>query len=406
MKPLSPQSLAWMLLLIFSCKKITTVKPPDEEVLARPLHGLTSAQLALHLEGDAQFGKIFSETEGLGPVFIHNSCQGCHVGDGKGNPNHNLTRFGKYESDGLIWNPMISEGGPQLQHRAIANYQPEILPDGVAKSLFIAPNASGMGYLEAVEDQLLLEIAEKQAAEGIVSGVPQLVDPPEFFNPKYHHKNINGKYIGRFGRKASALGLLQQTVAAYKNDMGITSDFDLEDPVNSSLSPMAGDAVSDPEISSGVVKSVSFYLETLQAPQRRNKDNEEVISGEQIFRVSGCNYCHLETLKTGKSNITALNLVEFHPYTDLLLHDMGQELDDGYTENAAKTYEWRTAPLWGLGLQSQSQGGKIFLMHDGRAQSYDQAIQYHGGEADFSRKYYNTLSEKEKSQLALFLNSL
>lgn len=389
-----------------SCKKLLPKPPEEQEALAGPVKGLTSSQLALHLEGDKQFAKIFSEAEGLGPVFNNTSCQNCHAGDGKGNPNHNLTRFGKYEPDGITWNPMLAEGGPQLQHRAISNYQPEILPAGAASSGFLAPNASGMGFLEAVEDQYLLDIAEKQASEGIVSGVPQYIKAPDFFQPEYHHKVKNGKYIGRFGRKGSAVSLLQQTVGAYKNDMGITSDFDMEDPVNFAVSSLAGDNVSNPEISAEVVKAVTFYLETLKAPPRRDKDDEEVREGENIFRNIGCNKCHIETLKTGKSNIAALNEAEFHPYTDLLLHDMGPELDDGYTENQAGTSEWRTSPLWGLGLQFQSQGGRIFLLHDGRASSYDEAILLHGGEGDFSRALYKMLNESDKEKLVKFLNSL
>lgn len=399
-------SIIFFQVAAYSCKKLLPKPPGEKEVLAKPVKGLTPSQLALHLEGDRQFAGIFGEAEGLGPVFNNSSCQNCHAGDGKGNPNHNLTRFGKYEQDGATWNPMFSEGGPQLQHRAVNNYQPEVLPAGVASSEFLAPNASGMGFLEAVEDQFILDMAAQQALEGIVSGVPQYIDAPDFFQPEYHHKIKNGKYIGRFGRKGSAVNLLQQTVAAYKNDMGITSDFDMEDPVNYAVSSLAADKVPDPEISSDVVKAVAFYLKTLQAPPRRSQDDEDVIAGEVIFRQIGCNKCHIETLKTGKSNITALNEVEFHPYTDLLLHDMGPELDDGYTENEARTSEWRTSPLWGLGLQFQSQGGRIFLLHDGRAVSYEEAILLHGGEADLCRTQYKTLGEPEKEKLTKFLNSL
>ncbi len=397
--------LLFTVIIVYSCKKLLPKPIESENTLAQPVDGLTQSQLKLHLEGDRQFAKIFGESDGLGPIFIHNSCANCHVDDGKGNPNHNLTRFGKYESDGS-WNPMIMQGGPQLQHRAISNYQPEVLPAGVKSSQFTAPNASGMGFLQAVEDQYLLNIAAQQAAEGIVSGVPQYVTPADFFQPSYHHKSNNGKYIGRFGRKASAINLLQQTVGAYKNDMGITSDFDMEDPVNFSISSNATDNVPNPEVNADVVKSVAFYLETLAAPKRRNKENEDVKKGELIFKNIGCEKCHRETLHSGKSNISALNEVDFHPYTDLLLHDMGSDLDDGYTENEAKTSEWRTSPLWGLGLQFQSQGGRIFLLHDGRATTYDAAIQLHGGEATFTSDKYKLLNETEKEQLVKFLNSL
>jgi len=120
----------------------------------------------------------------------------------------------------------------------------------------------------------------------------------------------------------------------------------------------------------------------------------------------GCVSCHHETLETGISEINALNNVEFHPYTDMLMHNMGFELNDGYTEGTAETYEWRTPPLWGLGLQNESQGSKVFLLHDGRATSYEECIQYHGGEASFTRDAFNLLTDAEKEQLSKFLNSL
>ena len=120
----------------------------------------------------------------------------------------------------------------------------------------------------------------------------------------------------------------------------------------------------------------------------------------------GCENCHKSTLRTGPSEIKALNQVEFHPYTDMLMHDMGTKLDDSYTEGSVTTSEWRTIPLWGLGLQKDSQGGQMFLLHDGRASSYDEAIQFHGEEASTSRDAYNNLTSTQKEQIIKFLNSL
>jgi CxxC motif-containing protein (DUF1111 family) len=111
-------------------------------------------------------------------------------------------------------------------------------------------------------------------------------------------------------------------------------------------------------------------------------------------------------MKTANSPIAALSNKTFYPYSDLLLHDMGPALDDGYTEGSAETYEWRTPPLWGLGLSTSSQGGNYFLMHDGRARSIDQAIILHGGEATTSRNNYQSLSQTEKDKLIKFLESL
>ena len=125
-----------------------------------------------------------------------------------------------------------------------------------------------------------------------------------------------------------------------------------------------------------------------------------------MFSQIQCASCHVPTLQTGYSSIEVLSNKEFHPYTDLLLHDMGPGLDDSYTEGFAETYEWRTPPLWGLGLSRDAQGGGYFLMHDGRATSIEEAILLHGGEAEQSKNNYNQLQETEKQQLLAFLESL
>jgi CxxC motif-containing protein (DUF1111 family) len=154
------------------------------------------------------------------------------------------------------------------------------------------------------------------------------------------------------------------------------------------------------------VNDVVFYLQTLKAPIQRSPDNEEIKNGKALFMEIGCEKCHKQTLTTGTSPITPLSNQDFHPYTDLLLHDMGNELDDGYTEGSAKTYEWRTPPLWGLGLSPNSQGGRYFLMHDGRAETIEEAILLHGGEGSSSRDNFNQLTAEEKTSVINFLKSL
>jgi CxxC motif-containing protein (DUF1111 family) len=131
-----------------------------------------------------------------------------------------------------------------------------------------------------------------------------------------------------------------------------------------------------------------------------------VQQGQAIFGQINCAGCHRPTMQTGYSPISVLSNKEFHPYTDLLLHDMGPGLDDGYTEGSAKTFEWRTPPLWGLGLSKNSQGGSWFLLHDGRAHSLEEAILLHGGEAANSRQLYQNLSQQDKQKLIRFLESL
>ena len=180
--------------------------------------------------------------------------------------------------------------------------------------------------------------------------------------------------------------------------MGVTSLFE---PID----PYSGLEV-DPEVSTQTVHDVVFYLKTLKAPIQRNQDDPDVLAGKQIFSDIQCASCHTPTLTTGFSPISALSNKEFHPYTDLLLHDMGPGLDDGYTEGYALTSEWRTPALWGIGLSKDAQGGSYFLLHDGRAMSIEEAILLHGGEAQQSRDNYNQLSEAEKELLIKFLESL
>lgn len=391
---------------IVSCSKLLPKPVAPEETLGEPLEGLTPSQLALHIEGDEQFAKKFSQAEGLGPIFVQASCENCHAGDGKGNPFNNLTRFGKYDTSGA-WNPMLLQGGPQLQHRSISGYSPEQVPAGTASSQFIAPSAGGLGFLEAVNDAALLALADSNDANADgISGIVHWVNPPPYFIPKASHVSNSGKYIGRFGRKAGSIDLLQQTAGAYRNDMGITSPQEMTDPINYAVSSQNGDNVADPEISGATVNAVAFYLRTLKAPPRRNADDPDVIAGSTIFVQTGCAKCHTPSMTTGPSEIEPLNYKTFSPYTDLLLHDMGAGLDDGYAENSAKTFEWRTPPLWGLGIQETMQGGQMFLLHDGRAKTFEEAILLHGGEGANSKNNFNSLSSSDKDKLIKFLKSL
>lgn len=395
--------------LAVACSKFLPDAPKGQEVLAEPIEGLSSGQLRKHIIGDEEFAHVFSELDGLGPIFVQNSCESCHIGDGKGSPFNNLTRFGKYNADST-WNPMINEGGPQLQHRSISGHQPEKVPTGAASTQFLAPNVSGLGYLAAVEDASILALADPMDTDGDgISGIVNEIDAPDWLiiDERYHQALPNGKYIGRFGRKAAAINLLMQTVGAYKQDMGITSDFDTQDPINYATSTFSGDdGTPNPEVSGTTVGNVVFYLQTLKAPTRRDENKPSVQEGENIFNTIGCNKCHSPTLTTGMSEIEALNQVSFAAYTDMLLHDMGPELDDSYTEGIVGPREWRTMPLWGLGLQKESQGGSMFLLHDGRASNYKEAIQFHGGEGSNARNQFQSLSSGDQDKVIEFLNSL
>ncbi|MEE9169071.1 MAG: di-heme oxidoredictase family protein [bacterium] len=395
-----------LIFLWIGCQSLLPTAPEAEDVLAEPIPELTPQQLENHLIGDEEFGRIFGERSGLGPLFVSNACESCHIGDGKGHPLTTLTRFGRYL--GAAWDPMREQGGPQLQHRAISGYDPETIPsEATGVTRLMPPAITGLGYLEAVQDELILALADPEDADGDgISGVPNWISPPDYFVERPHHLPSNGQYIGRFGKKAGAIDLLHQIVTAYKEDMGITTDFDTEENYNVQTGVFTGDDVEDPEANASVVRNVVFYVKTLKTPPRRNKNDPDVLEGEQLFRRINCVGCHVPTLLTGKSDVAAINESAFHPYTDLLLHDMGPELDDGYTEGTASTSEWRTAPLWGIGLAEDSQGGEAFYLHDGRARTLEQAIQLHGGEAADSGASFTSLSAKEKEQLISFLKSL
>jgi CxxC motif-containing protein (DUF1111 family) len=391
-------SAMWLIVIgLQGCALIEPPAPSDDSLLDGPISGLSGEENRRFLAGDAAFNdEVFTRSTGLGPIFVATSCGTCHAGDGKGHPFSALTRFGQSDSTG---NQFLDQGGPQLQHLAIPGFQPEQLPAGATSSLFIPPANTGLGYLEAVSDADILAMADPLDLNGDgISGVPNYVELPDFVTPSANAIPRGGKYIGRFGRKAAAYNLLKQTVSAYHQDMGIASEYIPVDILSGQR--------CDPEVSSQTIADLVFYLQTLKAPIQRTPADATVGTGKQLFIQIGCEACHKATLKTSASDIAALSEVTFHPYTDLLMHDMGSGLDDGYTEGTALTSEWRTTPLWGLGLSANSQGGSLYLMHDGRAHSIQEAIELHGGEAAGSKDRFLQLTENEKDAVITFLNSL
>ncbi len=390
-------TICLMVAIMVSCEKILPPEPAEDEILDGFVEGLSNQQSAQFLKGDIAFNdEVFTAQTGLGSIFVANSCGSCHAGDGKGHPFTTLTRFGQIDETG---NQFLHLGGPQLQNRALPGFTPEQIPAGATFSKFTPPALTGLGFLTFVSDADILAMADPNDADGDgISGVPNWIDVPTFVAIHQNAVSQGGKYIGRFGKKASVYDLLQQTVNAYNEDMGITSLFSPVD-VYSGLE-------IDPEVSTQTIHNVVFYLQTLKAPIQRNQNDAQVIQGKNIFNQINCAGCHKPTLTTGYSPIAPLSYKIFHPYTDLLLHDMGSGLDDGYTEGNAKTYEWRTPPLWGLGLSPNSQGGQYFLMHDGRAKSIEEAILMHGGEATNSKMQYQNLSPADKDALIKFLKSL
>lgn len=386
-----------MLFALISCEDLIPGAPDENELLDGPTEGLTHGEQLQFLKGDIAFNdEVFSSANGLGPGFVATSCGSCHAGDGKGHPFTTLTRFGQTRPNAL---PNLSIGGPQLQNRAIPGFEPEKLPNGVPFMKFTPPAVTGLGFLAALTDRQILQNVDSLDQDGDgISGVPNFVIPPSYFIKQPFHEPVNGRIIGRFGKKAAAIDLLQQTVGAYNQDMGVTSTFEPVDPMSQ--------LTTDPEVSDQTIRDVVFYLRTLKAPIPRSEQDEQVLIGKALFTEIQCASCHIPEWTTPSSDILALSNKTFFPYTDLLLHDMGPALDDGVTEGSAETYEWRTPALWGLGLSPNSQGGSYFLMHDGRAKSIEEAIVLHGGEAENSKNQFSSLSEDDKEALIKFLKSL
>lgn len=383
--------------MLMACDGIPTHAPADHELLDGTIPNLSMEQSTRHLLGDAAFNdEVFTRRTGLGPLFVASTCGACHPGDGRGHLSTALIRFGQ-SAPGV--NEWIGRGGPQLQQHALPGYDAEQLPAGVASSVFLAPIATGLGFLDAVSDETILEYADEHDVNGDgISGRPSRIPNPGYLVLRKNANVQSSGLIGRFGRKASAYDLLHQTAIAYNQDLGVTSVFE---PVDAH-----SNVQTDAEVSTQTVNNVVFYLQTLKAPPRRNASDPTVMRGEQVFTKVGCHECHRASMTTGYSPIVGLSEVTFSPYTDLLLHNMGPELDDGYTENNATSDEWRTTPLWGLGLASKSQGGTMFLLHDGRARSITEAIEFHGGEGAKARGLFRLLPAHEQQDLVNFLLSL
>ncbi len=402
---------------------------------------LASHRESIHEIGDIAFEQTFVTVPspvnpGLGPIFNNVSCTSCHINDGRGRPpigNEQITSLlirisipGADVHGGP--NPVPGFGG-QLQQRNVfgssAEAQVKIiyndqsytfadgeayslryptyslenpyipLPAGMMYSPRIAPPVFGLGLLEAVDESDILALADVGDRNGDgISG-----------KPNYVWNAVQGKKtLGRFGWKAANPSILQQTAAAYNEDIGITNFVFTSE---SSYSQSQYDGFDDEyEVSDSLLTSVAFYIRTLAVPARRAADNSIVRAGKQIFIDAKCSACHVSQLntKTDVSFPEISNQVIF-PYTDLLVHDMGPDLADNRPDFDADGQEWRTSPLWGIGLTRIVNGHQNFL-HDGRARTLIEAIMWHGGEATQSREYVRNLSKTDRDTLIKFLESL
>lgn len=422
----------------------TTIFDASSHAFSIPAPNLSASAFEKHLEGDVEFEAVFVTAPavvnpGLGPIYNNVSCINCHSRDGRGRPPDPdeglvslLFRLSLPKAEDAIDGkpPIPVPGfGTQLNNRAIVKASPEgkvkidyteqtlttvdgtrvhlrypnytvtetyqPLPENVEVSPRVAPVVFGLGLLEAIPEETILAYADEVDVDGDgISG-----------KPNYVWDVVEKRYaLGRFGWKANQPTLIQQVAAAYHDDMGVTTSlFSTENSAGQSQLTEHG---VTPEVRDEILEVVTFYVQTLAVPARRNVDNPQVKQGEQLFAKAQCASCHVPTLRTGVlAGVPSVSNQTIHPYTDLLLHDMGPDLADNRPDFHASGREWRTPPLWGIGLVRRVNGHTNFL-HDGRARDLMEAILWHGGEAEVSRQAVEQMSKSERDALIAFLESL
>jgi CxxC motif-containing protein (DUF1111 family) len=425
-----------------------TVNESTRHAFSRPAGNLSVAQRGEFFIGNAFFNSPWvvapasaGARDGLGPLFNARSCDACHNNDGRGQPpvsedeqpvslviqfatstpGHN----NEPQADpnyGVNFNPFAiggvpAEGKVRIHHSEIAGtYQdgtpytllaPEYLFEELAYgelaadtklSPRIAPAVFGSGLLEAIpEEQILDRNDPEDANKDGISGRPNYV-----WDPLVSHA-----VLGRFGWKLNQPDIGHQTAAAFSSEIGMSSSVrPLQICTAAQTACSAAPTGGEPEISDEIFDHMIRYQRMLAVPVRRNLDSPEVKRGAKLFLESGCESCHRATFKT--SNIAEqpwLSNQTIHPFTDLLLHDMGDALADGRADFAASGSEWRTPPLWGLGLQ-KTVNGHTRLLHDGRARDVSEAILWHGGEGENAKQAFRKLSKQDREALLKFIDSL
>ena len=395
------QGVVLLLLMInLSCDKLLTTAPKEGDDFETSFDPLPNELNTMFADGDEGFDHAFTPSEGLGPIFNNVACAACHSADGRGTPNEALVRY----SRGFDIIP--NEGGPQHQDKAIPGVPIEQIPSDAETSVRMPPAVFGMGLIEAIPETTFLSNEDPTDADGDgISGRINWVTAGDFV-PSTAVGGGSGLQIGRFGLKANVSSLLEQVVNAYHQDIGITSDFiPVENNHQQGEGIAIGDLVPDPEISAQTVLDAVVYVRLL-SPPARGDITPEVTRGESLFNGIGCVSCHVSSMKTDVRNVPQLSQVDANLYSDLLLHDMGNALADFRPDGSADGFEWRTTPLWGLRLVPEFLDGTAFYLHDGRANTLEDAINFHGGEAKAASDAFTALSQDEKNALIFFLNSL
>lgn len=439
----------------------TTKKRVNRDSFSFPSANLTFEQQQTFALGNGFFRKLWvsapsstSSSDGLGPLFNARACQNCHLKDGRGRPPFengepsdsiflrlSVPPSTEAEKAALASHALsvIAEPtyGTQLQESAVPGLKaeghmkidyadvPVTLGDGTVVTLRspkysiadlgfgpmaedvmmsprVTPQMIGLGLLESIPAEDILAHAHPVDGDGI-SGKPNWVHDP-----------ISGEVmLGRFGWKAGAPSIRVQAAEAFAGDLGISTplinkpygDCTERQPECLAL-PTGENAPGEPEAPDPILDLVTFYSQNLGVPQRRNVDDPKVLAGKQAFYEAGCISCHVPKFVTSrKAETDAHKFQLIWPYTDLLLHDMGEGLADHRPEGEANGFEWRTAPLWGIGLTQTVSGHTLFL-HDGRARNLTEAILWHGGEAQKARDAFAQMSKTERDALVAFLESL
>jgi CxxC motif-containing protein (DUF1111 family) len=402
-----------------------TVDDRSVDAFTHYLPTLSIDEQEQHRFGHGPFAFAWTPPQ-LGPLFNHNACAACHAGNGRGLSQIGPSVFG---SQALIrvsldgGTPDVPGGnvpvpgfGLQLQDHAVGEL-PEVFarlswvdrsvmyedgstvvlreprveitkPDGGSPGAFAfsyrqAPVVFGLGLLEAVDDATLEALAEPDDANG--DGISGRVN-------RVWDELAQEARIGRFGHKASVATIAEQVAGAFANDIGLSNRL-FPDP----------DGMSD--VSNAQLDQTVFFVQTLAVPAAAPRD-AKAGRGRELFEGFGCASCHIPTLETGRSHaLEHVRGVTIHPYTDLLLHDVGDDLSDARRDFQAEGEEWRTPPLWGLGLTQLIAPDATFL-HDGRARTVAEAILWHGGEAFPAREDFRRATRSDRDALLAFLATL
>ncbi|HEX2749884.1 MAG TPA: di-heme oxidoredictase family protein [Verrucomicrobiales bacterium] len=416
-----------------------------KEAYSTPLTNLTRTHRREFVVGNSFFKDNWvsapataGNRDGLGPLFHARSCSSCHVQDGRGAPpvadevmTGLLLRLSVPGSSGPVPDSVY---GNQIAVRALPGTDPEAdvrvrwgeseialaggetfklrRPDieivrwyygepaaGIMISPRLAPPVFGGGLLEAVPESAIEALADPDDKDhdGISGRVNHIVDAKS-----------GRKRAGRFGWKASVPSLRVQAAEAFAGDIGITTNEHPQENYTAAQAPKLGSQPDGgkPEADALIMDRMESYLRGLGVPARRNPSDAAVQQGESVFRSLNCTACHVPELRTGGDYpMTELRDQTIRPYTDLLIHDMGADLADHRPDGEAGGTEWRTPPLWGLGLNA-TVNGNTFYLHDGRARTITEAILWHGGEASKSRDAFKRTAKESRAAVITFLESL